>query len=73
MILTNQPDSFISIENLGNLHNSDHVMLLAEYSFDVQPSFTEQMIPDWRNLDEQGFITYLQGVNCELQSLLSLF
>lgn len=61
LILTNQPDSFISVENLGNLHNSDHVMLLAEYDFDVQPSTTEQMIPDWRNLDEQGFNNYLQG------------
>ena len=63
LILTNQPDSLLNIDDLGNLHTSDHTMILAEFSFNTEKSATEQLYPDWKNLDEDGFNNYLHDVN----------
>ena len=38
LILTNQPDSLLNIDDLGNLHTSDHTMILAEFSFNTEKS-----------------------------------
>ena len=63
LFLTNQPDSLLNIDDLGNLHTSDHTMILAEFSFNTEKSPTEQLYPDWKNLDVDGFKYYLNNVN----------
>ena len=63
IFLTNKPDSFISVECIGNLHNSDHVLILADYDFSTQKSDTEQLMPDWRNLNKEGFEEYLTNID----------
>ena len=57
------PDSLLNIDDLGNLHTSDHTMILAEFSFNTEKPATEQLYPDWTNLDEDGFNNYLHEVN----------
>ena len=63
LVLTNKPENLVCIENLGYLQNSDHTMILGDFSFNIQNPQTEEMISDWKNLDEEGFRTYLNNID----------
>ena len=51
VILSNISDRFIDIQNLGNLSNSDHCMILSEIAFEPAFNSTDQYIYDWKNAD----------------------
>lgn len=66
LILTNKPENFMTIENMGNLQNSDHSIILSDI-LATPPSLpvTEQLVPDWRNLNEARFQEYLLNIDWE--------
>jgi len=68
LALLNKPDTLINASNIGNLGNSDHAMIMLELIFDMGVPYTDEMVPDWRGLDEDGFNDYLDNFNWQ-QSL----
>ena len=65
LIFTDIPENVISVDNIGNLGNSDHAILSIE--LDLSPSFNQsnELIRDWRKGDEEGLKGYLSSINFE--------
>ena len=58
---TDNPEIFFSIENLGNLSNSDHAIIQIEINMENMQNKSDEMIRDWNNCDTESFYNFL---NC---------
>ena len=62
LALLNRPESLISVTDIGNLGNSDHTMIKLEIVFNTGAPPTVEMVPDWQNIDTEGFNEYLDNI-----------
>ena len=63
LIFTNMPDNVLSIENVGNLSNSDHCILKTELDISMAFNDTNELIRDWRKGDQEGLIDCIKNIN----------
>lgn len=60
LALTDNPDIFNAIENLGNLSNSDHAIIQLEVNLETVKNKTDEMIRDWLHCDIDSFNSFIK-------------
>ena len=65
LILSKNPEQFVSIDILNNLTKSDHYMIMTEVACNVSRNTTKEMIYDWKKANIDDFKSGLQVINWE--------
>ena len=62
LVLTKNPENIVNIEQLGNLGNSDHSIILTEVLFKSKFCKTNELVCDWKNGDLEALSEHLKNV-----------
>ena len=57
----------VSVENIGNISNSDHCSIMVELSVDYNDEFESGSVQDWRNADKDGMSEYLRSIDWNIE------
>jgi len=71
MLLTNNPNSVISVEDHGRLGKSDHIMIIAEINCKPSRNTSEQYVPNWSKANTDLLKQQISDIDwkSELQNL----
>ena len=65
VLITDVPDTVLSVEDIGIVGKSDHVLILCEIAMSLNKSCTSQTVPDWNKGDIDGAKQNLNLYNWE--------
>ena len=63
LVFTDLKENILSVENLGNLGNSDHSVIKIEIDVSLKFNKTSELIRDWRKGDQEGLIECIQNID----------
>ena len=63
LFFSNMSDNVLSVEDIGNLGNSDHCILKAELDVSMQFNDTKELIRDWKRGDQEGLVECIKNIN----------